>query len=487
MLKKISVLSSFLVASLIAQAQPTLVEKVEATPGKLTVPYEKWKLPNGLTVIISEDHSDPIVSVEVTYHVGSARESIGKSGFAHFFEHMMFEGSDHVKDKEHIRIVNETGGNMNGFTEKDKTVYFETMPANYLETALWLESDRMGFLLDSVTKQKFEIQRATVKNEKGENVENQPYALAFTEILNQTLYPVGHPYNWPTIGYVDDLNRVTVDDLKNFFLRWYGPNNATLTIVGDVNPKEALSMSEKYFGPIKSCPEVKKMKAMPPLLAADKYANYVDNIYLPLTLMVYPTVPLYHRDEAPLDLLSSIMGSGNNSIFYKNFVKSEVAAQAVVQHAVYELSGEFQIIVLSYPNNVTGDVAKDFDETEKKIHATLDEFEKTGTLREEKPYFESKGIQLYTSETHAVRLDQMVDEKGLAAELEDFAAENPFTFSEDPAVTIEIDSGGTSCQEIATVEDAVRLHVADHQESFARSSVESPLSSIVFRPEHVFF
>lgn len=374
--------------------QPQLIEKVEATSNPLVIPYEKWKYPNGLTLIIHEDHSDPIVNVSVVYHVGSARESIGKSGFAHFFEHMMFEGSDNVKDKEHFRIVSEAGGTMNGFTTRDMTTYFETVPSNYLEVALWLEADRMGYLLDSVTTQKFEIQRETVKNEKAQNVENQPYAMAFAEVIGQTLYPEGHPYNWPVIGYVDDLNRVTVDDLKNFFLRWYGPNNATVSVSGDVKSKDVLPLVEKYFGPIVSCPEVKKLKASVPILASDQYANYVDNIYMPLTLMVYPTVPAYHRDEAALDVLSSIIGEGNNSLFYKTFVKSEKAIQAGVSHQTSELSGEFQIQIFSYPDYDFGGeqptseaamqrkmneaVAKTFNETEKKIHETIDEFEKTG-------------------------------------------------------------------------------------------------------------
>ncbi|MBK5283954.1 MAG: insulinase family protein, partial [Bacteroidia bacterium] len=378
--------------------QSQLIEKVEASSNALIIPYEKWKLPNGLTVIIQEDHSDPIVNVTVVYHVGSARESIGKSGFAHFFEHMMFEGSEHVKDKEHFKIVSEAGGTMNGFTQRDMTTYFETVPSNYLEVALWLEADRMGFLLDSVTKEKFEIQRETVKNEKGQNVENQPYAMAFVEVLGQTLYPEGHPYSWPVIGYVDDLNRVTVDDLKNFFLRWYGPNNAVLSISGDVKAKDVLPLVEKYFGTISSCPDVKKIKASVPILASDQYANYVDNIYLPLTLMVYPTVPSYHRDEAALDMLTAMIGEGNNSIFYKNFVKSEKAIQAGVSHETSELSGEFQIQILAYPDfDFGGDqptskeameakmnelIRKSFNETEKKIHETIDEFEKTGITDE---------------------------------------------------------------------------------------------------------
>src|SRR5690242_11010300 len=185
--------------------QAKLVEKVTKKGNEIVIPYEKYVLPNGLTLIVHEDHSDPVVHVDVTYHVGSAREEIGKSGFAHFFEHMMFQGSKHVADEEHFKMVSSAGGSMNGFTQQDKTVYFETVPSNYLEMALWLEADRMGFLLDSLYARKFENQRDAVKNEKSQNVENQPYGMAFAEELNKALYPPGHPYSWPVIGYVDDL------------------------------------------------------------------------------------------------------------------------------------------------------------------------------------------------------------------------------------------------------------------------------------------
>ncbi len=201
-------------------AQPTLIEKVEAKTDKVVIPYERWKLPNGLTILLHEDHSDPVVNVMVTYKVGSNRESLGKSGFAHFFEHMMFQGSKHVADEEHFKMVSTAGGDMNGFTQRDKTVYYETLPSNYLEMALWLESDRMGFLLDSLTTKKFENQRDAVKNEKSQNVENQPYTMAYVEEINKTLYPTGHPYSWPVIGYVDDLNRANLDGLGGDDVYW---------------------------------------------------------------------------------------------------------------------------------------------------------------------------------------------------------------------------------------------------------------------------
>ncbi len=351
-----------------------LIEKVVAKPGELKIGYEKYLLPNGLTLIIHEDHSDPIVHVEVTYHVGSARETPGKSGFAHFFEHMMFQGSVNVKDEEHFKIVQGAGGQMNGTTNRDRTNYFQTLPSNYLETALWLEADRMGFLLDSVTQKKFEVQRATVKNEKGERVDNVPYGRTF-EVKDATMYPAGHPYSWPTIGYIEDLNRVGVEDLKNFFMRWYGPNNACLVVAGDVNPQEVIKLTEKYFGPIPRGPEVRPMRIEPVRLPANRYANIADNVFLPLYFMVYPSVKSYHPDEPALDILASIMGSGNNSIFYKKFVKAEKAVQANAFNISDELAGEFGIQVLPFPDGET--------DVEKLIAQTLEDFEKQGVTDED--------------------------------------------------------------------------------------------------------
>src|SRR4249919_3206005 len=257
-------------------AQTKLVEKVTKKGNELVIPYEKYVLSNGLTLIIHEDHSDPVAHVDVTYHVGSAREEIGKSGFAHFFEHMMFQGSDHVGDEQHFKIVTESGGTLNGSTNRDRTNYFETVPSNQVEKMIWLEADRMGFLLDAVTQQKFEVQRATVKNERGQNYDNRPYGLLF-ETSSKNLYPYGHPYSWLTIGYIEDLNRVDVNDLKNFFLRWYGPNNAVLTIGGDVDTKEVVKLVDKYFGSIPKGPEVVPVKVPSVVLTTDRYVSMTDN------------------------------------------------------------------------------------------------------------------------------------------------------------------------------------------------------------------
>ncbi|MBA6391541.1 insulinase family protein [Colwellia sp. BRX10-3] len=348
------------------------VERVDTKAGKTVIPYQKYVLDNGLTLVLHQDKSDPLVHVDMTYHVGSGREEIGKSGFAHFFEHMMFQGSENVADDEHFKIVTESGGTMNGTTNSDRTNYFQTVPANQLEKMLWLEADRMGFLVDAVTQEKFEIQRETVKNERGQSYENRPYGL-LRERVAEAMYPVGHPYSWQTIGYIDDLNRVNVNDLKAFFLRWYGPNNATLTIGGDLNVVETLAMVNKYFGSIPRGPEV-KMPIKPSFtIEGDRYISMEDNVHLPLVYMSYPTVSVRHKDEAALDLLSSILGGGKTSLLYKNLVKNQLAVQASVSHPCAELACTFNMLALPHPAS-----GKTLADMEKVIRDSLLEFETRG-------------------------------------------------------------------------------------------------------------
>ncbi len=334
-----------------APSEPALsfIEEVAQEPGEIVIPYSKYRLANGLTVILHEDISDPLVHVDVTYHVGSAREEPQRSGFAHFFEHMMFQGSENVGDEEHFKIVTELGGTMNGTTNSDRTNYFQTVPSNNLETMLWLESDRMGFLLEAVTQEKFEVQRATVKNERGQNVENRPYG-RFNEVNGAALYPAGHPYSWPVIGYPEDLDAATLDDLKKFFLRWYGPNNATLTIGGNIDKEETLALVQKYFGPIPRGPRVDPAKIDPVALSVDRYVSYVDkNIRFPALLLTYPTVPFDHPDRIPLEALNDIIGNGKKSLFYKEFVLTNKAIQANGFNNSQELAGSITFFVLPYP------------------------------------------------------------------------------------------------------------------------------------------
>ncbi|MFH1004039.1 MAG: pitrilysin family protein [Bacteroidota bacterium] len=372
---------------------PVLIEKVSKKPGELIIPYEKWQLPNGMLIIIHEDHSDPIVHVDVTYHVGSAREQIGRSGFAHFFEHMMFQGSDHVADEEHFKTVTEAGGVMNGSTNQDRTNYYETVPSNYLERMLWLESDRMGFLLDAVTQTKFEVQRSTVKNERNQNYDNRPYGLV-SEKISEALFPYKHPYSWTTIGCIEDLNRMDVNDLKRFFMHWYGPNNAVLTVAGDVNPSEVVKLADKYFGPIPKIPEIKPIPKVPIKLEQNKYISYEDNIRFPLLYIAFPSMPAFDKDEAPMDALASILSEDKNSIFYQNFIKKQIAYNAGINNFTNELAGMFSISIYAMPD-------KKLPQIDSLVNASLSEFEKRGVtdddLKKFKANYESQTIHSLSS------------------------------------------------------------------------------------------
>ncbi|MBI4946939.1 MAG: insulinase family protein [Bacteroidetes bacterium] len=380
-------------AAVPSQEGAKMIEKVTKKPGELIIPYEKWQLSNGMIIVIHEDHSDPIVYTDVTYHVGSNREQVGRSGFAHFFEHMMFQGSEHLGKGEHFKIVSDAGGTLNGSTNFDRTNYWEIVPSNYLEKTFWLESDRMGFLLDSVTVTKFENQRETVKNERGQNYDNRPYGLSFEKTL-EALFPYGHPYSWSTIGYIEDLNRVDVGDLKRFFLRWYGPNNAVLTVAGDVNPAEVVKLAEKYFGSIPRGPEVKNIEKKTAVLDKDRYISYEDNIRFPMLMVTFPSVPSYDKDEAPLDALASILSDDKNSIFYQNFVKKQVAYDANVSNFSSEVAGMFLVSVRSMPD-------KTLPQMDSLIHASLAEFEKRGVteddLKKYKANYESSTINSLNS------------------------------------------------------------------------------------------
>src|SRR5436190_10735680 len=389
MKQKLLLLSAFsFFVALMVNGQAKLVEKVTKKGNEIVIPYEKYVLPNGLTLIVHEDHSDPVIHVDVTYHVGSAREEIGKSGFAHFFEHMMFQGSDHVADEQHFKIVSDAGGTLNGSTNRDRTNYYETVPSNQLEKMLWLEADRMGFLLDAVTQKKFEIQRSTVKNERGQRLDNVPYGLSF-ERTGQTLYPYGHPYSWQTIGYIEDLNRSDVNDLKNFFLRWYGPNNATLTIGGDVKTADVVRLAEKYFGSIPRGPEVSPVVVPAVVLTADRYTSIVDNYARsPRLYITYPTVPNFHKDMYALDCLAEVLGQGKTSVLYQTIIKKKLGLLANAFHSNSELSGEFGITIAPLQG-------KTLTEMEALYRASLDSFELRGVTDEDVAKFKGN----YESQT----------------------------------------------------------------------------------------
>ncbi|MCZ6596232.1 MAG: pitrilysin family protein [Planctomycetota bacterium] len=320
-----------------------------ASAQDVSIPHQKFVLENGLEVVIHEDHSDPVVAVYVYYHVGSGRELPGRSGFAHLFEHLMFQGSENVGDDQHFKLVQEAGGTLNGTTNTDRTNYFETMPANQLELALWLEADRMGFLLPAITQEKLDNQREVVKNERRQNTENRPYGLV-RETVARNLYPADHPYSWTTIGSMEDLNRATLEDVKNFFQRWYGPNNATLAIGGDVDTAAALALVKKYFGPIPRGPEVEQPKPRSAQLEHTKRVILEDRVKLPQLTYTWPTVEADHADEAALNLLASVLAGRKSAVLDRALTMEEQLASSVrCFHRSSEMAGTISITLRPQP------------------------------------------------------------------------------------------------------------------------------------------
>ena len=305
--------------------------------------FSTFKLDNGLTVFVQEDHTVPVVALSVWYHVGSRDEVPGKTGFAHLFEHMMFEGSAHVADKMHFKYIQEAGGTANGTTNTDRTNYFETLPSNFLETGLWLESDRMGFLLATLTKEKLDNQRDVVRNEKRQNYDNRPYGLAPKAIF-ENLYPPSHPYHHLTIGEHEDLERASLEDVTAFFKKYYSPANATLAIAGDVDVATAKKLCAKYFGSLASTPAPQRPKAPPPpVLTAEKKVHLEDRVSLERVYLVWPSAPMFAPGDAELDLLAAVLG-GKSGRLYKRLVYDARIAQTVeVAQASSPLSSQFQV------------------------------------------------------------------------------------------------------------------------------------------------
>ena len=312
---------------------------------QLRVPTETFKLGNGLTVIVHEDHSAPLVAVNIWYHVGSGREVEGRSGFAHLFEHMMFQGSENVGDDKHFAYIQEAGGTLNGSTNADRTNYYELLPANYLEMALWLEADRMGFLLGAMTEEKLANQRDVVKNERRQNYENRPYGMSFIK-MGELLYPEDHPYHWPTIGYQEDLTAASMEDVKGFFRKWYAPNNASLVVAGDVKPAEVRRLAEKYFGAIPAGEPVSDPTPRPVRLAADVREVLEDRVTLPQVSISWPAVEMWHADEPALEMLGIVLGQGKTSRLFERLIYRDQAAQsASASFGGRELAGAFQVSV----------------------------------------------------------------------------------------------------------------------------------------------
>jgi len=321
------------------------------------VDYEQYQLPNGLDVVLHQDHSDPITAVAVLYHVGSDREEIGRTGFAHLFEHMMFQSSQHVGEDEFFQKIQAAGGTLNGGTSSDQTIYYEVVPNNALEMALWLESDRMGYLLPTITEEALRNQQSVVQNEKRQRVDNVPYGHT-SYVIDRLLYPEGHPYSWQVIGSFEDLANASVQDVRDFFLRWYGPNNATLVIAGDFDPVQAKAWVERYFGEIQSHETVTDPAPQRVTLSETKRAFHEDNFARsPELNMVYPTVEEYAPDAYALQMLGRLLSDGKKAPLYQVIVEEQKLAPSVSAFSrSREIAGAFQIRVRAFPGKSLADV-----------------------------------------------------------------------------------------------------------------------------------
>ncbi len=339
---------------------------------ELNIPYEKYTLKNGLDVILSEDHSDPIVALTIQFHVGSNRESTGRTGFAHLFEHIMFQRSENVPEDQFFKIVQDAGGTLNGGTGNDATTYFELVPKNALEKVLWLESDRMGFLQNTITKKTFNIQQNVVQNEKRQGVDNAAYG--HTEgVIAHNFYPKGHPYSWTVIGEMEDLFNATIDDVKAFHSKFYVPNNATLVLSGDFDPATAKKLIEKYFGEIKRGPALADPKPVPVKLAQTKKLYHEDNFAkAPQLTMVWPTVENYSPDSYALDYLGQLLSSGKKAPLYLVLVKEKkLTSGARAGNGSMEITGTFDL-------SVTANEGISLKQVEEAVFEAFARFEKEG-------------------------------------------------------------------------------------------------------------
>jgi zinc protease len=338
-------------------------------PPRIAVPYTQFTLPNGLRVILHEDHSVPLISVNVWYHVGSAREKPKRTGFAHLFEHLMFEGSKHVKEGEFDTLLEATGGNNNGSTDTDRTNYWIDVPSNALELALFLESDRMGYLLDAMTPARVDGQRDVVKNERRQSYENEPYGMA-SIVLGGMLYPPDHPYHWPTIGYMEDLTAASYEDVVDFFKRYYPPNNASLVIAGDIDPAKTRALVEKWFGEIKGGAPVMPIEAPPAMLTEVKKRTREDQVQLPRLHLAWPTAAQFAPGDAALDVAAQLLAGGKNSRLYKRLVyEMQIAQDVTAFQASSALGSQFMIIATARPKVAIADVQKVIDEELEKLRA----------------------------------------------------------------------------------------------------------------------
>ena len=347
-----------------------------AVSSKIDFELEEHRLANGLRVLLQPDSSAPLVALHVMYHVGSKNERSGRTGFAHLFEHLLFQGSEHIPREGHFKYIQDAGGTLNGTTWFDRTNYFETLPANELELGLWLEADRMGFFKPGITQEKLDNQRDVVKNERLQSYENRPYGLAFETVL-ESAYPQGHPYRHPTIGYMEDIDAASLEDVHKFFDSYYGPNNATLVLVGDFEPSEALERIQMWFGEIASRPIPEPPEVISPSGHGECRRKIRDKVQVPRVYLMFHSPSFNDPEFETVDTLSYLLGDGNSSRFKRALVyEQQVAAEVSVFTWPTESVGMFFAVATARPG-------VDAEHLETSMRLVLDDLKQDGLTPEE--------------------------------------------------------------------------------------------------------
>ena len=392
-----------------------------AAQDTLTVPYTQFTLPNGLNVILHRDQATPMVSVNLWYNVGSGRERPGRTGFAHLFEHILFEGSEHVPEGAFDEWLEAAGGNNNGSTNPDRTNYWENIPRSALELALFLESDRMGFLLGAMTPEKVDGQRDVVKNERRQSYENRPYGMAFLT-LDSAMYPADHPYSWPTIGSMEDLTAASYEDVVQFFRDWYGPNNASLAIAGDIDTVEARRMVEHWFSDVPAGRPVPPLDPAPARLDAERRLTLEDRVQLPRLYMCWHTPALYAPGDAEMDVAAGVLAGSKNARLYRRLVYDmEIAQDVSAFQGSQALGSQFCIIATARTGHTLGEI-------EAVIQEELDR------LRRAPP--EPREVERVVNQVQAGFLDRLEQIGGFGGKADQLNAYytqtgNPDWFNED--------------------------------------------------------
>ena len=444
----------------------------------VTIAFEKHRLSNGLDVILHRDNTIPVVAVNVWYHVGSKDEEVGRTGFAHLFEHVMFEGSKH-HNSSHFEPLQKAGANLNGSTTPDRTNYWEDVPTNYLDLALWLESDRMGFLLDALDQERLDIQRDVVKNERRQSYENRPYGMAHWNI-QEALYPMQQPYHWMTIGSQEDLDAATLDDIKNFFKKFYSPTNASLAIAGDIDMGEALEQVNHYFGDLPPGEVVPRRGRHDSGLIGRIDLEMRDKVTLPRTYIAWPTPPEGDPDDAPLEIYQAIMSDGLTSRLHKSLVyEKQIAQSAHIRYHSSEIAGQAVL-------QVTAAEGHELEEVEAAAEAEM-----ARLLREPPTDEELTRVKNRIEASHFRQLARIGGFGGRADQLNHFSV-----FADDPAlINTSLDRYMSVTREDVTRvaenvlgENQVRLHVLPEPTlspaivTIDRTVMPSPKSEPVFIP-----